>query len=40
MHSLLWVIGAPILTKETKEEYICFVDQVIKASLPDLNENA
>ena len=39
VHSFLWVIGAPILTKETKEEYICFVDQVIKASLPDLNEN-
>ena len=39
IHSFLWVIGAPILTKETKEEYIRFVDQVIKACLPDVNDD-
>ena len=38
-HIFMWVIGAPILTKETKEEYIRFVDQVIKACLPDVNDD-
>ena len=37
IHSFLWIIDAPVLTKETKDEYIRFVDQVIKASLPDVN---
>ena len=32
---LLWVLGAPKLSKETNDEYIRFVDQVIKADLPD-----
>ena len=35
IHSFLWVLGAPKLTKETKDEYIRYVDQVIKANLPD-----
>ena len=35
IHSFLWVLDAPKLTKETKDEYIRFVDQVIKADLPD-----
>ena len=40
VHSFLWVIGAPVLTKETKEEYIyIFVDQVIKASLTNLSDS-
>ena len=39
IHSFLWVIDAPVLTKETKNEYIQFVDQVIKAALPNLAEN-
>ena len=35
IHSFLWVLGAPKLTKETKDEYIRHADQVIKANLPD-----
>ena len=35
IHSFLWVLGAPKLTKETKDEYIRYADQVIKANLPD-----
>ena len=35
IHSFLWVNGAPKLSKETKNEYIRFIDQVIKANLPD-----
>ena len=32
---LLWVLGAPKLSNETKDDYIRFVDQVIIANLPD-----
>ena len=39
IHSFLWIIDAPVLTKETKDEYIHFIDQVIKASLPDIADN-
>ena len=35
IHSFLWVNGAPKLSVETKEEYICFIDQIVKANLPD-----
>ena len=35
IHSFLWVNGGPKLSSETKEEYICFIDQIVKASLPD-----
>ena len=35
IHSFLWVVNAPILTKETKEEYIAFVDSIIRTDLPD-----
>ena len=35
IHSFLWVIDAPILTKETKNEYLNFIDHIIKVELPD-----
>ena len=39
VHSFLWVIDAPTLTKESKDEYILFVDHVIKATVPILSED-
>ena len=39
IHSFLWVIGAPKLTKENKQEYISFVDGIVKASIPNQKEN-
>ena len=39
IHSFLWVVNAPILTKETKQEYIQFIDQIVKANIPDPEEN-
>ena len=38
IHSLLWVDGAPILTKENKSQYIEFVDSVVKCELPNREE--
>ena len=35
IHSFLWVNGAPKIPSEIKEEYIAFIDQIIKANLPD-----
>ena len=35
IHSFLWVIDAPILTKETKNEYLNYIDHIIKVELPD-----
>ena len=34
IHSFLWVVNAPTLTKDDKEEYITFADNVIHAVLP------
>ena len=39
IHSFLWVKNAPILTKETKDEYIQFIDTIVKVQLPDLTVN-
>ena len=35
IHYFLWITNSPILTTENKEEYAEFVDQVIRADLPD-----
>ena len=35
IHSCLWVNGAPKLSSSTKEEYICFIDQIVKANMHD-----
>ena len=35
IHSFLWVIDAPTLTQETKNEYLNYIDRIIKVQLPD-----
>ena len=37
IHSFVWILNAPKLTKDTKDEYISFVDGIIKADIPDPN---
>ena len=39
VHSFLWIIDAPILTKDNIDEYVWFVDSIVKAFVPDPNEN-
>ena len=39
IHSLLWVLNAPVLSEDNIDEYVRFVDAVIKAYVPDINEN-
>ena len=34
-HCFLWMVNAPILTSNNKEEYVAFVAQVIHAFLPE-----
>ena len=38
IHSFLWVIDAPILTKNNVDEYRQFVDSIVKAFVPDINK--
>ena len=40
IHSFLWVLNAPVLTNDNIDEYITFVDAVIKAYVPDIDENS
>ena len=35
IHSFLWVPDAPILTSKNKEEYIAFMDGIIRCELPE-----
>ena len=35
VHSFLWVLDAPILNKDNIDEYILFVDSIVKATLPN-----
>ena len=37
IHSFLWVIGAPVLTKDTKNEYLQYIDHIVKVQLPDID---
>ena len=37
IHSLIWILNAPHLTKETKNGYIKWVDGIIRADLPSSN---
>ena len=37
IHSFIWVKDSPVLTTETRNEYIAFVDSLIRADLPDKN---
>ena len=38
VHSFLWVVNAPVLNSDNKEEYAPFVDQIVHAFFPDRNE--
>ena len=37
--SILWVIKAPVLTKNNIAEYVRFADDVVKAYVPDADTN-
>ena len=37
IHSFLWVLNAPVLTKDNIDEYIIFVDAVVSAYVLDPN---
>ena len=37
VHCLLWTSDMPQLNKETKDEYVNFIDTVISANMPDKN---
>ena len=39
VHCFLWVMNAPVLNSDNKEEYVAFVDQIVHAFLRDRNEN-
>ena len=39
MQRFLGVTNAPVLTSNSKEEYVACVDQIVNAFLPDRNEN-
>ena len=39
IHSFLWVLDAPVLTKDNIDEYIRCADDVVRAYVPDPNEN-
>ena len=34
IHSLIWILNAPKLSKETKDEYIQWVDSIIRTDMP------
>ena len=38
IHSLVWVIGAPILSTTSEDEYVAFIDNIIKCKLPNPQE--
>ena len=38
IHSFLWVVNAPVLSKDTKDIYIQFINQIVKADIPDERE--
>ena len=39
INSFLWVLDAPILTKNNVDEYRQFIDSIVKAFVSDINEN-
>ena len=39
IHSFLWVLDPSILTKDNVDEYRQFIDSIVKAFVPDINEN-
>ena len=39
IHSFVWIQNAPTLTNDNIEEYKAFIDGIVKADLPDVEEN-
>ena len=39
VHSLLWIIDAPVLSPDTLDEYVQFIDGIIKTCVPDVNKD-
>ena len=39
IHSFKWILNAPLLSKDNIQEYITFVDGIIRANVPDINNN-
>ena len=39
IHSFLWIVNAPILSKDNVVEYTQFIDGIVKAFVPDIHEN-
>ena len=39
IHFFLWILNAPVLNKDNIQEYITFVDGIVKANVPDINKN-
>ena len=35
IHSLIWILNAPKLSKETKDEYIQWVDSIMRTYMPN-----
>ena len=40
IHSFLWIVNAPILSKDNVVEYTQFIDGIVKAFVPDIHENS
>ena len=40
IHSFLWIIDAPVLSKDNIDEYIKFIDSVVKAFVPNPDEKS
>ena len=40
IHSLLWILNAPNLSKDNIDEYVRFVDAIIRAYVPDMDKNS
>ena len=38
IHYFLWVVNAPVLSKDTKVGYIQFINHIVKADIPDERE--
>ena len=39
VHSFLWIVNAPILSKDNVVEYTQFINGIVKAFVPDIHEN-
>ena len=39
IHSFVWILNAPVLCKENISEYKNFIDETVKANMPDKNDD-